>query len=186
MARLPARPRSHAVAGLALVLTVVFAGEAAGAAAVPQRVIAGTEDSPCRHGQRRVPDLGGEQRGVPERLPGLREAPRDERGVPAQRSRHPRVRGWDRSRSEPGVSQQIDGGSSDLYAINLDPRTLEAAGPPSTRLVGSGVPASRTRSTCSRATRERRRRCSCTTAAPRRSRSSSATTSRRSTPRRGR
>ena len=65
------------------------------------------------------------------------------------------------------------------------PAHARSCRPPSTRLVGSGVPASRTRSTCSRATRERRRRCSCTTAAPRRSRSSSATTSRRSPPRRG-
>lgn len=140
MARLPARPRSHAVAVLALVLTVVFAGEAAGAAAVPQRVIAGPRTAPAV-GQRRIPDLGGEQRGVPEPLPGLREAPRDERRVPAQRSRHPRVRGWDRSRSEPGgLPADRRRVLRSLRDQPRDPRTLEAAGPHQLGSLGVGSP----------------------------------------------
>ncbi len=123
MPRLPARPRPHALAGLTLALTfVVFPGEPADAADVPTRVIAGPEDQLLPSANVEYLIWAANSVGFPNRFQayGRRRGTND-----AFRLNAPGTRGY-AGGIDPGqnraVYQQIDGRSSDVYAINLATR----------------------------------------------------------------
>ena len=122
MPRLPARPRPHAVAGLALALTlVVFPGTPA-AADVPQRVIAGPEDQLLPSANAEYLIWAANSVAFPNRFHayGRRRGTNDTFRLNATGTRG-YAGGIDPGQNR-AVYQQIDGGSSDLYAINLETR----------------------------------------------------------------
>ena len=135
MARLPARPvRTPSQ----FVLTVVFAGEAAGAAAVPQREIAGPEDQLLPSANAEFLIRAANSEGFPNRF----QAYGRRRGTNgAFRLNAPRVRGWDRSRLEPcGLPADRRRVLRSLRDQPRYPRTLDAAGPHQLGSLGVGSP----------------------------------------------
>ena len=135
------RPRSHAVAVLALVLTVVFAGEAAGAAAVPQRGSrARGQLLPSANAEFQIWAANSE--GFPNRF----QAYGRRRGTNgAFRLNAPGTRGYaggiDQVRTGRSTSRSTAGPPISTRSTSR-PAHARSCRPPSTRLVGSGVPVS--------------------------------------------
>ena len=123
MARLPARPRSHAAAlvfaALALVLVLIPGGGPVGAVVGPQRIIAGPEDQllPSANAEYLIWTANGVE--FPNRFQayGRRRGTNDTFRLNASGTRG-YAGGIDPGRNR-AIYQQIEGRSSDLYAINL-------------------------------------------------------------------
>jgi hypothetical protein len=125
MPRLPARPRPQAVAVLALAVTLAFAvfpGEVPGAVGAPQRVIAGPEDQLLPSANAEYLIWAANSVRFPNRFQayGRRRGTNDTFRLTAPGT-HGYAGGIDPGQNR-AVYQQIDGGSSDLYAINLATR----------------------------------------------------------------